>query len=131
MPIQVQWRQMHQYMLQVVVPVGSVHQGKLPDVINDKVTADTAKTPSTSTKSPFTNAITGNQMASTSNTVTRTTQPPTNHHYVTCENSFVGICNDRRPAESLAKPQGHLKPPPNIVQASVAKDGRAKQNFVQ
>ena len=70
-------------------------------------------------------------MASTSNTVTRTTPPPTNHHYFTHENSCVGICNDRVPAESWAKPQGHLKPPPNIVWASVAEDGRAKQNFVQ
>ena len=31
----------------------------------------------------------------------------------------------------MGKPQGHLKPPPKIVEASAAEDGRAKQNYVQ
>ena len=54
-----------------------------------------------------------------------------NHHYFTHANSFVGIHNDRVPADTWAKLQGHLKSPPNNVQASVAEDGRAKQNYVQ
>jgi len=99
------------------------------DVINDKVIADTANTPSTSTKSPFTKAITGCQMSSTTNAVTRTTPPPTNHQYFNHANSFAENCNDRVPVESWVNQQGHLKAPPNIVQVSVANNSRAKQNY--
>jgi len=101
------------------------------DDLHDRVATDTAKTPSTSTNSSSTNAITGNPVTSTTNAVPRKPSLPINHHYFTHANSFVGIHNDRVPADTWAKPQGHLKSPTNIVQASVAEDGRAKQNYVQ
>jgi len=69
-------------------------------------------------------------MTSTTNAVPR--KPPSliNHHYFTCANSLVGICNDRVPVDKWAKLLGQLKPPLNIVQTSVAEDGRAKQKYV-
>jgi len=53
------------------VPTTASQTPIVVDVINDGVTADTAKTPSTSTKSPSTNAITGTPMTITTNAVPR------------------------------------------------------------